>query len=269
MQRVMLNGMTEALHVAPMLLLIDEVKQPPIGTLPTALQHIGWGSTDTGGWYEKAHAQGVAPDTRGNTLFNTNETPTIGLPGSGNLIATLVGNDAVPACLPQVDPFAYMYVLGPDQERVEICSGADARVNHLHFTTADISVVTNWYRMYLGLTDNVAAGLTYFIFYLDDVLFFFEPIGSRADYKPTDDHVLGHVAFSVSDLEPWLKRARDMRLEILAEPAEVHGFKSFFLRAPDGMRVEIVQAAASKELCADGATTLPPSIIPAMGGNMH
>jgi hypothetical protein len=31
--------------------------------------------------------------------------------------------------------------------------------------------------------------------------------------------------------------------------AEVHGFKSFFVRGPDGMLIELVQAAPLADLC--------------------
>ena len=70
-ERVLLNATTEALHVAPTLILLDEQPSAPDSNLPTALQHMGWGAADTGAWYAQAHAQGIEPDTRGGTLFNT------------------------------------------------------------------------------------------------------------------------------------------------------------------------------------------------------
>jgi catechol 2,3-dioxygenase-like lactoylglutathione lyase family enzyme len=61
--------------------------------------------------------------------------------------------------------------------------------------------------------------------------------------------VLAHVALSVSGLDMWRTRATDQQIEIVAQPAETHGFKSFFVRGPDGVLIELVEAAASKELC--------------------
>ena len=257
-QRIKLNDVTDALRATPILLLIDQSQMAPISKLPTALQHVGWGSTDPGTWYEAAHKQGVAPDTRGNTLFNTKDTPTIGDPGSGGLSALLLGSDT-PPCLPAIDRFSYMYVLGPDQERIEVWSGADKRVNHVHFTTPDVAAVTRWYTSFLGLSKRAQSGLTYFAFYLDEIVFFFEAIGQRTDYEKTDDHVLSHIAFSVSDLDTWLERARAQNIEVVAEPVSVHGWRSFFVRGPDGTLVELVQAAPSRQLCLNDAPTLPPA----------
>jgi catechol 2,3-dioxygenase-like lactoylglutathione lyase family enzyme len=260
-RRVKLNGAYDALHSTPMLILFD-VKPTPVSKLPTALQHIGWGSTDTKAWYEAAHKQGVEPDTRGGlTVFTTEDTPMISEPGSGMSTAALLGGSA-PACLPAVDPFAYMYVLGPDAERVEICSGANERVNHLHFTTPDLITTSHWYARFLGVGNPNATPILIYGFYLDDILIVIEEVGQASDYQPTDDHVLSHVAFSVSDLDVWLKRARDQNIQIVAQPAETNGFRSFFVRGPDGMLIELVQAAASKELCLNDASSLPPPIIP-------
>lgn len=243
-ERVLLNGTTEALHVAPTLMLLDEKPSAPDGNLPTALQHMGWGAADTGAWYEAAHAQGIAPDTRGFTLFNTNETPTIGDPGSGAIVA-LSGN--VPACFPVPDAVSYMYVLGPDQERIEVWSGVDGRVNHVHFTTADLAATSGWYQRFLGFPSTTP--LLSYQFFLDDIVFFYEAIGTPTDYKPTDDHTLGHVALAVTDLSAWRKRADEQSIEVVSEPAAAHGFMSFFVRGPDGLLIELVQAAKPSELC--------------------
>jgi catechol 2,3-dioxygenase-like lactoylglutathione lyase family enzyme len=243
-ERVRLNDTTDALRATPTLLLMDQRASPPQSGLPTALQHMGWGSADVAAWYQTAHAEGVAPDTRGNTLFATKDTPTLGEPGSGAAIA-LLGN--VPACFPVPDAASYIYVLGPDQERIEIWSGVDKRVNHLHFTTPDLAATASWYQRFLGVTTT--APLFSFTFFLDDILFFFEPIGQADAYKPTDDHVLSHFALSVTDLDAWHKRATDQSIEIVAQPAMVHGFKSFFVRGPDGVLIELVQATPAKELC--------------------
>lgn len=243
-ERVLLNGTTEALRVAPTLLLLDERASPPDGSLPTALQHVGWGAADPATWYETAHAQGVQPDTRGFTLFNTQETPTIGEAGSG-LIVALSGD--IPACFPIPDVVSYMYVLGPDQERIEVWSGTDGRVNHVHFTTADLVATSAWFQQLLGLP-SVTPLLSY-QFFLDDILFYFEPIGTAADYSPTDDHTLAHVAFAVADLDGFRERVQQQSIEVVAEPALAHGFRSFFVRGPDGLLIELVEAAKDAKLC--------------------
>lgn len=103
-----------------------------------------------------------------------------------------------------------------------------------------------------GLSDRytqVSNAALFAAFYLDDILSFYEPIGSAADYAPTDDHVLGHIALSVSSLEPWRERARTQGIEVVAGPAKNAGFNSFFVRGPDGLLIELVEAAPSSELC--------------------
>lgn len=243
-RRVTLNGTTEALHATPILLLLDETPTPPVSRLPTALQHVGWGAKDVSAWYEMAHAQGVAPDTRGGTLFNTLETPTVVEPDPAGTAGIELD---VPGCFPQQESFSYMYVLGPDQERIEVWTGEEKRVNHVHFTASDVLATATWYQQFLGLSETPTP-LAY-SFLLDDALFFFEAIGDAADYQPTDDQPLSHVAFSVTDLQAWMKRANEQNIEIVSPPAEVHGFKSFFVRGPDGILIELVQAAPSQELC--------------------
>lgn len=245
-RRVRLNGASEALQASPVLLLLDQTETAPNAALPTGIQHIGWGSQDPAAWYERAHAAGVEPDTRGNTLFNTGPSPTVGAPGSGATMFTLLGAQP-PACFPIPDAFSYIYVLGPDQERIEIWSGADLRVNHLHFTTADLATTVGWYERFLGI--QVSNSGLFAAWFLDDILFFFEPIGNASDYRPTDDHVLAHVGLAVSNLDTWRMRAQEQQLEVVAEPAQAHGFQSFFVRAPDGVLLELVEATTSNELC--------------------
>lgn len=249
-KRVELNGVTDALLTTPILLLVDQVTEAPRSALPVALQHVGFGSTNVTMWYDAAHAQGVMPDTRGNTLFNTNETPTESGP-TLDLSGLLSTN--VPACYPKSDTFGYMYVLGPDQERIEIWSGTDQRVNHVHFTSPDIPTTGAWYQQFLGIEGGSLPLVTY-QFFLDDILFFFEPIADAASYQPTDDFVLSHIAFSVANLAAWRERARMQQIQVVSEPAMVNGFLSFFVRGPDGTLIELVQAAPSKLLCPGGAT---------------
>lgn len=246
-ERITLNGVSDALHAAPVLLLADETTEPIRSALPTAFQHIGWGSSDPAAWYAQAHSAGVSPDTRGHTLFNTDDMPTVGGPGSGATNFTLLGVQP-PACYPVPDVFSYMYVLGPDLERIEVWSGIDMRVNHLHFTTPDLAATVGWYRRFLGLPMEGEPAL-FSAFFVDDILFFFEADGSAADYHPSDGHVMSHVAFSVTDLDAWLARAASMDVEVVAPPAETNGFTSAFVRGPDGLLIELVRAEPLQEFC--------------------
>jgi catechol 2,3-dioxygenase-like lactoylglutathione lyase family enzyme len=240
---VLLNAHTQALRTPPALLLLDEVGGAASSALPTALQHVGFGSSDPIAWFGAAEQAGVEPDTRGHTAFSTDATPTIAGPGS--LFTAAIGVEP-PGCFPIADEIAYVYVLGPDDERIELWSGSDGRINHVHFTSPDLPATLAWYRSFLDL-EIAEAGA----FFVDDILFYFEQIGDAADYAPTDEHVLGHIAFSVTDLTAWRARAGAQSVEVVSEPSTVHGFESFFVRGPDGVLIELVQAAPSPALCPD------------------
>jgi len=208
--------------------------------LPTALQHVGWGASDPFEWYRDAHENGVEPDTRGHTLFQTDDEPTAA--GTGQMFEQLIGTDPQ-GCFSVQDEIAYMYVLGPDEERIELWSGQDGHVNHLHFTTTDVAGTLDWYRQFLDTDTRMGA------FFLDGLLFFFEADGEASSYEPTESHVLGHLAFSVTDLSAWRERVDSLSIDVVAEPAEVHGFESFFVRGPDNVLIELVPAAPLPMLC--------------------
>jgi catechol 2,3-dioxygenase-like lactoylglutathione lyase family enzyme len=62
-------------------------------------------------------------------------------------------------------------------------------------------------------------------------------------FVPTDDRPVGHLALAVTDLAPMRARADTLGLDMVAEPALApEGFRSFFVRAPDRVLLEIVGA---------------------------
>src|SRR5262249_47568329 len=77
------------------------------------------------------------------------------------------------------------------------------------------------------------------------LIFFGPPFMVPAKFAKTDDHPFGHVAFAFADLDAVLERAKSMDLEIVAEPKldETYGFRSFFVRAPNQVLIELVEAA--------------------------
>ncbi|MDD9970464.1 MAG: VOC family protein [Myxococcales bacterium] len=232
-----------ALQAGPYLLLFDEVADPPSYSLRSALQHVGFGSSDPIAWFEHASALGIEPDTRGETLLQTASTPTVtGNPG-GFAAALRI---SIPACFTLPDLVAYMYLIGPDEERVELWSGADAHINHLHFTTSDLSATMPFYERLLGIKAVPATLPNSSSFFLDDILFFFEQLGDASDHADTESHVLAHLGLAVTDLAAWRTRADEQGLELVQDIEEAHGFRSFFIRGPDGMLLELLE---------DGPTT--------------
>jgi catechol 2,3-dioxygenase-like lactoylglutathione lyase family enzyme len=62
-------------------------------------------------------------------------------------------------------------------------------------------------------------------------------------FQKTDDRPLGHIAFSVAALDSLLGRVKQMGITIVSQPAETRfGFRSFFVRGPQDVLVEFVEA---------------------------
>jgi catechol 2,3-dioxygenase-like lactoylglutathione lyase family enzyme len=72
----------------------------------------------------------------------------------------------------------------------------------------------------------------------------FRPKERSGTPLPTDDSAIAHVAFSFRNLETALERMRTQQVEIVhpIRPSELHGLRSFFARAPDGILIEFVEA---------------------------
>jgi catechol 2,3-dioxygenase-like lactoylglutathione lyase family enzyme len=65
----------------------------------------------------------------------------------------------------------------------------------------------------------------------------------------TDDRPLGHIAFSVYNLDALRDNASTLGVEIVAEPALApEDFRSFFIRAPDQVLIELVEAGPMENL---------------------
>ena len=62
--------------------------------------------------------------------------------------------------------------------------------------------------------------------------------------QPTRGRPIDHIAFSYRDIEPVYQRMKAAGVTIVAPPADREQFRlrSFFVEAPDGVLVEIVQA---------------------------
>jgi catechol 2,3-dioxygenase-like lactoylglutathione lyase family enzyme len=86
---------------------------------------------------------------------------------------------------------------------------------------------------------------------LDGVAFTIFPIGARftprendGTLRNTDGSHLDHVAFSFRDIDAAYRRIRKLNVEMVKPLAadKDYGFKHFFVRAPNGVLVEILEA---------------------------
>jgi catechol 2,3-dioxygenase-like lactoylglutathione lyase family enzyme len=222
-QEVRLNDKTDALWMAPMLFLLHKVAVAPDDTLAMGIDHVGRGASDVMGWFQNASELGIMGDPR-------------------------QGFQPTPM---QVAGFTYIYVRGPDAERIEVYSAGTVVVpgdvepesfQHVHFLTADLDGTVTWYAALLALPGNPPNGLGRDIA-LDRVSLFFPSYPPVTTFVASDDKPMGHIAFSVSDLAALRARADKLGIEVVAEPAWTdEGFRSFFLRGPDAVLLEFVEA---------------------------
>lgn len=226
---------SRALFTERSFLLLDVVSNPPPSNGGTSLWHIGWSGVDGASEFEWRAADGIDV-----------QTPVMRpvLPGLDNKAEV-------------------MYFWGPDKELVEISTvNRNHRFEHVHLLASEINVATVWFESHLGLKPVHAQAIDFFGVMLNvvrvdnvDIVIFARPTPDRdnqfaakelwpaAGFRPTDGHVINHLAFSYSNLEPVFGRISKAGVPIVrglkVDPR--HGHKSFFARGPDGLLLEIVQ----------------------------
>jgi len=234
------RGASDAVLTDRSFLLLNKVEKPAEWKMISSIYHIGWGGVDGPGDFEWRDKEGMEW-----------ESP----------LAALGAEH-------------YMYAYGPDKEVVEVWTGfRHHRFGHVHLFSEDVNAAKNWYREHLGLdasrdtpkppkapadlnamqvfrylwmsqvsTDN---GVTINIFakpHEDSVVWWnYDGID---ELVPTDGRVVDHIAFSYPDIDPVFERMKKNGVEIVKPIAfnDEYKLKSFFVRGPDQILVEIVEA---------------------------
>lgn len=243
----------DAVLVDRSFILFNKVDEPAPSKMITAIYHIGWGGID-------GPSEFAWRDKRGMEW----ETPlrSLGSDSSG------LGTDN------------YMYAYGPDREVIEVWTGFQhERFGHVHLFSDDVAVAHKWYKEHLGLNGPERVGpkpppapkdfdasqqenLLGVFRYLwtsqvstdNDVTIniFATPSSDTVNwwnYGPidelvaTDGRVINHIAFSFRDIEPVFERMKANGVEIVdgIKTREEFGFKSFFVRGPDKILIEILE----------------------------
>ncbi len=233
---VKFRGVADALLTERSFILLNQVDEPPPHALRSGIWHIGWGGVDVRSEYEWWRSRGVDI-----------HTPLSPLPGRDNY---------------------YFYIQGPDKELVEINTMGHHRFGHVHLFADDVNVTTDWYAKHLGLRPRRAhvprpsgdmstlAGIWMNVFQVDGVTLIvfgkpdvdpppsWWPDAPLREIVPTAGRAIDHIAFSYRDIEPVHERMQQAGVEI-TRPIGVQPelkLKSFFVLAPDGVLVEIVEA---------------------------
>jgi catechol 2,3-dioxygenase-like lactoylglutathione lyase family enzyme len=244
-QPIRFRGVADALYTERSFILLNRVAAPPAAGPQSGLWHIGWGSTDVASTARRL--AGLAG--RGLEL----DTPLYAIPGTGTEVT---------------------YWRGPDDELIEVNTMAHHRFAHVHLLATDVNATTDWFARHLGLVarrPRVERPASYETarawsngFRCDNVGFvvYGAPLAEQAagpgsisgrpawwrgslleGLAPSRGQALDHVAFSYRDIEPVLERMRDggaRVVEGIAERPEL-GLRSFFVEAPDGVLVEVVE----------------------------
>lgn len=240
--RTKYRGEADAILTDRSFLLLNKVDKPAPWKMNNSIYHIGWGGVDGPSDYAWRDKLGMKWESE---------------------LASLGAEH-------------YMYAYGPDNEVIEVWTGfRHHRFGHVHLFAEDVNGTKNWYKEHLGLaaspdsrqpakapkdfdqarvfqylwtgqvsTDN---GVTINVFGKpsEDTINWwnYDAIG---DLEKTDGRVIDHIAFSYPDIDPVFDRMKKSGVEIVA-PIKVEGkykVKSFFVRGPDGILIEIVEANA-------------------------
>lgn len=212
------NSHGPALFTERSFILFNSVKKPAYSNLKTAIWHIGWGGVDGPNEYKWWLSQGVEFYTPLTELGRNH----------------------------------YMYLYGPDREIIEIYTGGKHhRFNHVHILASKPLATARWFQQNLGLNaDQVRNREDRSFIDIDNVQIIVYPNSDQyrpnlqgPELMPTDDSVIAHIGFSFRDLDRAYQHFVENQANIVApiKTSERHGLASFFVRAPDGILVEIVQ----------------------------
>lgn len=160
------------------------------------------------------------------------------------------------------DTTYYMYFWGLDSELIEVYTGnQNHRFEHVHLLASNIKATTDWFEKNLSLKPIYKEalewhGLLLNIIRVDNVniIIFAKPmpeteipsltkdIWPKEGFKTTEETAIDHIAFSYETIEPVIDRLKSSRVEIVQEIKlnPIHGLRSFFIRGPDKILVEIV-----------------------------
>lgn len=240
---VKFRGVSDAVLTDRSFILFTKVDKPAPAQMDTALYHIGWGGVDGPSEFKWRDALGVKW-----------ETP-----------VTALGNEH------------YMYAFGPDKEVIEVWTGfRHNRFGHVHLFSDDVNAASRWYKEHLNLKGHnrdvpkppkapadldLSAGTSVFRYLWassvstegvtinvfgkpseDSIVWWNYP--GLGKLQPTDGRAIDHIAFSFRKIEPVFDKMKEAGVEIVDPIKErpEYGFKSFFVRGPDSILIEIVEA---------------------------
>jgi catechol 2,3-dioxygenase-like lactoylglutathione lyase family enzyme len=240
---VKFRGASKALLIDRSFILMDKVDKPAPWEMISGIYHVGWGGIDGPSEFEWRDKLGMKWQTPLSSL------------GAEH----------------------YMYAYGPDNEVIEVWTGfRHERWGHVHMFTDDVKVATEWYVKHLGLAGgrvgpkppkapegiDLSSGVGVFRYLWSSQVSTPNDVTINIFAKPSEDtinwwtdppvgelvksdgRVIDHLAFSYRDIDPVFERMKKDGVEIVEGIKEnkEHKVRSFFVRGPDKVLIEIVEA---------------------------
>ncbi|MFP6581241.1 MAG: VOC family protein [Candidatus Hydrogenedentota bacterium] len=241
--RVKFRGVSDAVLTDRSFFLFNKVDKPAPWEMTSGIYHLGWGGVNGPGEFEWRDKLGVKWQTGLQSLGEEH----------------------------------YMYAFGPDKEVVEVWTGfRHNRFGHVHLFSDDVGAATEWYIKNLNAKGpariapkppkapddfDSAGGLAFRYLWMSQVStpngvtinIFAKPSNDTVNWwadppvgelLASDGRVIDHLAFSYRDIEPVLARMKANGVDIVKPIAhdKDYDLKSFFVRGPDKVLIEIVEA---------------------------
>ena len=216
----------DALFTEKSFLLMNLVDTTPSTHLGSSLWHIGWSGVDGQSEFDWRVNEGIEVHT---------------------------------PITPLGDNF-WMYFLGPEKEVIEVYTGnKNHRFEHIHLLSTDVDKTMNWFESHLGFIpeykeakqwQNNELRWKWNLITVNNIniIVFGKPVEeeswwSNKEIKPTDGSAIDHIGFSTENIELLMNKMRSDGLDIVHDIKidSIHGMKSFFVRGPDSLLIEIVE----------------------------
>ena len=226
-KKIKYRGMTDALLTEKSFLLFNQVEQVPETHIGSSLWHIGWSGVDGQSEFNWRVKKGIEVHTTINPLGDNH----------------------------------WMYFFGPNKEVVEVFTGnKNNTFEHIHLLASNVDETMDWFKFHLGLSPvNESAQLwgtglfKWNKLHVDNINIMVNgrPVEERswfpAKFKPTDGTALDHIGFSFENIEPVFEKMESAGAKIVTniKVDSIHDAKSFFVRGPDYLLIEIVEESKS------------------------
>ncbi|TMU56199.1 VOC family protein [Flagellimonas algicola] len=222
-KRIIYRGKSDALFTEKSFLLLDEVKVAPETHDGTSLWHIGWSGVDGPSEFDWRVKEGIEVHTPINPLNDSH----------------------------------WMYFFGPDKEIVEVFTGnKNHTFEHIHLLATDVDETMYWFESHLGLAPEYESAQTWATglfkwnrLYVGNINITVngKPVEERtwfpSEFRLTDGTSLDHLAFSFENIDPVFEQMVSSKVEIVRgiETDQIQGLKSFFVRGPNQLLIEVVE----------------------------